>query len=135
MKAILYGTLAYTIITFPIAVIWHVVLFKEKYQLFGYFDGEPNFTLGLMTIIVQGFILSFLYSYVTFQGKAITRGLKYALVMGLFFWTSHVLAFLAKQTINLPISFLVMESFYLILQFGVYGILIGIIYNKFSTKE
>ena len=44
-RATVLGTLAYTLITFPLAVIWHVVLFKEKYYAFGYFDGEPSFYL------------------------------------------------------------------------------------------
>jgi len=135
IKAIIYGTLAYTLTTFPIAVIWHVVLFKDKYQLFGYFEGEPNFILGLLTIIIQGVVLSFLYPYVTFSGKRIIRGLKFSLVVGIFFWSSHVLALLAKQTMESPLVFLVMESFYLLLQFGIYGVLISIIYKEVTPKN
>jgi hypothetical protein len=129
-KLIFFGTLAYTLITFPLAVIWHVVLFEEKYRSFGYFDGDPSFALGLLTIVVQGFILSLLYPFVRFSDKGIARGIKYSLLIGIFFWTSHVLAFVAKQAVDDAISFVVMESFYLLLQFGIYGIFIGKIYNK-----
>ena len=129
-KQIILGTLAYTLVTFPLAVIWHVVAFKELYQSFSYIEGEPNFLLGLITILIQGVILSFLYPFVSFSGKAVVRGLKYSLLIGFFFWTSHVLAFVAKQDINNPMHFITMESIYLLLQFGIYGILIGIIYNK-----
>lgn len=135
IKAVIFGTFAYTLITFPIAVIWHVVLFKEKYQLFGYFEGEPNFIIGLTTIIFQGVVLSFLYPYVTFSGKGIIRGLKFSLVLGLFFWSSHVLAFIAKQTVENPFMFIIMESFYLLLQFGIYGVLISIIYKDSVNKS
>lgn len=117
-------------VTFPLAVVWHVVLFEEKYRVFGYFEGEPSFILGLATIIIQGCILSFLYPYVAFSGKGIARGLKYSLLVGLFFWSSHVLAFVAKQVVASSLSFVIMESFYLLLQFGIYGILIGIIFSK-----
>lgn len=127
-KSTLLGTLAYTLVTFPLAVIWHVVLFKEKYLSFGYFEGEPNFVLGLITIIIQGFVLSFLYPYVKFSGQGIIRGLKYSLVIGIFFWSSHVLAFVAKQVVTSSISFVVMESFYLLLQFSIFGVFIGKIY-------
>jgi len=135
IKEIIYGTLAYSLVTFPVAVIWHVVLFKEKYQAFGYFDDEPNFIIGLVTIIIQGLMLSFLYPYVTFTGKGIVRGLKFVSVIGIFFWSSHVLALLAKQTVENPVSFIVMESFYLLLQFGIFGILISLIYKEYLNKS
>ncbi|MCH7638425.1 MAG: hypothetical protein IH855_03035 [Bacteroidetes bacterium] len=129
-KSTLLGTLAYTLVAFPLAVIWHVVLFEDKYHSFGYFEGEPNFALGLLTIIIQGYILSLLYSYVKFKGQGIIRGLKYALIIGIFFWSSHVLAFVAKQVVDNSLSFVVMESFYLLIQFGAYGLLIGKIYGR-----
>jgi len=134
-KSTLLGTLAYTLLTFPLAVIWHVVLFEDKYHSFGYFEGEPSFVLGLLTIIIQGFILSFLYPYVKFKGQGISRGLKYSLLIGVFFWSSHVLAFVAKQVVDSSVSFVVMESFYLLIQFGVYGLLIGKIYGEALAKN
>ncbi|MCL1127792.1 hypothetical protein [Shewanella surugensis] len=127
-KSILLGTLAYTLVTFPLAVIWHVVLFEEKYHSFGYFEGEPNFVLGLLTIIIQGYVMSFLYPYVKFKGQGVIRGLKYSLLIGVFFWSSHVLAFVAKQVVDSSWSFVLMETFYLLIQFGIYGLLIGKIY-------
>ena len=127
---IIYGAFAYTLVTFPLAVIWHVAIFKEQYQSFGYFEGEPSFLIGLLTIIIQGIVLSFLYPFVKFNGSAYVRGLKYSLLIGLFFWTSHVLAFVAKQVISNPMLFITMESFYLLLQFGIFGVLIGLIYAK-----
>jgi len=129
-KSTLLGTLAYTLVTFPLAIIWHVALFKDKYHSFGYFEGEPSFVLGLLTIIIQGYVLSLLYPYVKFKGQGIIRGLKYSLLIGVFFWSSHVLAFVAKQVVDSSLSFVAMESFYLLIQFGVYGLLIGKIYGK-----
>ena len=134
-KAIFLGVLAYTAVTFPLAVIWHVVLFEELYRTFGYFEGEPSFVLGLATIIIQGGVLSFLYPFVGFTGNGITRGLKYSLLVGLFFWSSHVLAFVAKHVVDSSFSFVLMESFYLLLQFGIYGILIGIIFNRSLNQK
>jgi hypothetical protein len=130
VKSVTLGALAYTLCTFLLAVVWHVVLFRDKYQAFGYFEGEPSFVIGLATILIQGFVLSWLYPFVSFKGPGIVRGLKYSLLMGIFFWTSHVLAFVAKQVVNDSMLFIAMESFYLLLQFGIYGVLIGLIYAK-----
>ena len=130
LKLIFLGTLAYTLVTFPLAIMWHIVLFEESYQVFGYIEDEPNFVLGFLSIFLQGALLSALYPYVTFCGSAIVRGLKFSLALGVFFWTSHVLAFVAKQIVTNPLSFVAMESFYLLLQFGIYGVLIGLIYRN-----
>lgn len=133
-KPVFAGTLAYTLITFPLAVVWHILLFEEKYKAFGYFQGEPSFLLGFVTILIQGVVLSFLYPYVKFSGNGSVRGLKYSLLIGVFFWSSHVLAFVAKQLIQNAVGFVAMESFYLLLQFGIYGVLIGNIYNRWPRK-
>ena len=130
MKKITLGIIAYTIVTFTIAILWHIVLFEQKYKEFGYIESEPNFLLGLMAIFIQGSVLSFLFPYTSFAGSGIIKGLKYSLLIGVFFWTSHVLAFVAKQDVNNSLTFIFMESFYLLLQFGIFGLLIGLIYKK-----
>ena len=134
IKPTLLGTLAYTLVTFCIAILWHIVLFEQHYQDFGYIEGEPNFLLGFITIVIQGFILSALYPLVQLKSQGIARGLKYSLTLGVFFWTSHVLAFIAKQEISNSSLFLIMESLYLCIQFGVYGVLIGLICKQ-NNKE
>ena len=128
-KNIALGTVAYTIGTFSLAVTWHVLLFEEKYRTFGYFEGEPSFSIGFVSILLQGIILSALYPLVQFQGSSVLRGFKFAFSVGAFFWTSHVLAFVAKQTVQNVFLFVTMETVYLVLQFGLFGLLIGLIYR------
>jgi hypothetical protein len=128
------GTAAYTLVTFPLAVVWHVLMFEEQYRRFGYFDGEPSFALGLLTIVIQGLLLSAMYPRFRTAGPAIVRGLTFAAVIGAFFWTSHVLAFIAKQTLQSPSLFVVMETFYLLLQFGIFVVLIGLVYRSESRE-
>jgi len=134
-KTVLPGTLAYTLVTFPLAVVWHVVLFEEKYRTFGYFDGEPSFALGFLTILIQGFMLSLLYPYFNLPGQGISRGLKYSLLVGVFFWSSHVLAFVAKQVVDSSFSFIFLETIYLLIQFGIYGVLIGLIHSTMHNER
>ncbi len=128
-KKVALGTVAYTIGTFSLAVSWHVLLFEDRYQAFGYFDGEPSFVIGFLTILLQGILLSALYPIVKLTGTSVLRGLKFALLIGAFFWTSHVLAFIAKQPVQGVALFVTMETVYLALQFGLFGLLIGAIYR------
>ena len=133
-KPIVLGIVAYAAVTFPIAVIWHVALFNDLYQSFGYFLGEPGFALGLLSIMLQGLILSLLFPLVRLTGTSTQRGLKFVSIIGPFFWTSHVLAFVAKQAIvNAPL-FIAMETGFLMVQFGVFGLLLGLI-NRGSDVE
>lgn len=46
-----------------------------------------------------------------------------------------MLAFVAKQDISDTLLFVAMESIYLLFQFGIYGVLIGIIYNGGIDKN
>ncbi len=134
-KKIILGALAYTIITFIIAVTWHIVLFENQYIAFGYFKGEPNMIVGTLTILIQGFLLTYLYNFISFSGASFVKSMKYVLVLGLFFWSSHVLAFVAKQSVEDEISFILMETFYLSFQFGLYGICLGLIYKNGNPKH
>ena len=61
MTQILLSAAGYVVIVFPLALAWHLGLFKEKYESFGYFAGEPNVALGLATVIIQGVALALIY--------------------------------------------------------------------------
>lgn len=130
IKPVILGTIAYTAVTFPLAVLWHVVLFKPTYVALGYFGGEPSFVLGFSAIFIQGAMLSAGFGFFNIGGRPLGRGLTYALVVGLFFWTSHVLAFAAKNALSATPLFFILETLYLCLQFGIFGALIGVIYDK-----
>jgi len=129
-KKVVIGTVAYTVGTFTLAVVWHVLLFDDRYRAFGYIEGEPKFVVGFLTILLQGVILSILYPMVQIAGAGILRGIKFSFLVGTFFWTSHVLAFIAKQPVKNVGLFVTMETVYLALQFGLFGILIGLIYRE-----
>ncbi|MYA95852.1 MAG: hypothetical protein F4X91_05530 [Nitrospinae bacterium] len=129
-KKLISGTAAYTICTFSLAVVWHVLLFRERYESFGYFEGEPSFLLGLLSIVLQGLLLSALFPMLKAEGSSFQRGFKFALITGAFFWTSHVLAFVAKQQVPGASAFIWMETLYLALQFGVFGLCIGFIHRE-----
>ena len=73
LKRIALGTAAYTVVTFPLAVVWHVGLFERQYRAFGYFEEEPSFALGLLTILIQGAVLSVLYPRVSLAGSGLAH--------------------------------------------------------------
>ncbi len=128
MTKVLLAAAGYVVIVFPLALGWHLGLFKEKYRTFGYFDGEPNVPLGLAAIVVQGVVLALIYPLFHTGSSGFVRALQFAGLMGLFFWTSHVLALVAKQKVPNASGFIAMETGYLAAQFGLFALVLGLIY-------
>ena len=129
MTKILLAAAGYVVIVFPLALAWHLGLFKERYLTFGYFAGEPNVLTGLAAVVIQGVVLSLIYPLFHSGGAGFVRAFQFAGLMGLFFWTSHVLAFVAKQDVPHASGFIVMETGYLAVQFGLFALVLGFIYR------
>ena len=125
---ILFGTLAYIIVTFPLAVLWHMKIFREKYMRWQYFGEDVKPMLGLASMVVQGAVLSYGYSVLNVNHSSTLSGVCYALAMGLFLWSVHVLATMGKSSKVRHFEFFAMETVYLAIQFGLYGLIISYIF-------
>ena len=128
---IIVGTLAYLIVTFPYAYVWHMKIFKEKYLQWQYFGRDAKPILGLLSMVIQGIVLSYGYSLLAIDHASLLAGLGYATIMGVFFWSTHVIAAMAKHGETRTLEFFLMETVYLSIQFVVFGILISFTYRAF----
>ena len=64
MKTFILTALAYLILTFAFAILWHLVAFRSFHERLRYFgEGERNVALGFLTIAVQGFVLAYIYPF------------------------------------------------------------------------
>lgn len=129
LKKQILAAAIYPVIVFPLAIIWHLVLFKEKYMAFGYFEGEPNVAVGFASMVIQGAVLATIYPMFKVRSTGFTRAFQFAGLLGLFFWTSHVLALVAKQNVPKAGTFIVMETVYLGVQFGLFALALGFIFR------
>ena len=55
------GFAAYLLPTFPIAFVWHLVLFERKYHALQIYRDEPVIAFGLGSMVIQGAIFSWLF--------------------------------------------------------------------------
>ena len=124
---ILFGTLAYIIVAFPLAVVWHMKIFRTKYMAWQYFGEDVKPILGLSSMLVQGIVLSYGYSVLNVAHSSLMTGISYSLVMGLFLWSVHVLATMGKSSKVRHFEFFTMETVYLAIQFLIYGVAISYI--------
>ncbi len=134
-RAASISTIGYIVVTFPLAVVWHLLLFESQYQSIGYIGREePIFLFGFFAISLQGILLSIGYPIFWRRSFSVRSGIRYALIVGFFFWTSHVLAFAAKGDITHLGSFFVLETIYLAFQFGIYGAIVGVVYKRLGDE-
>ncbi len=129
------GAVAYIVLTFPLAVVWHIVLFGDTYRALGYFAREqPSFVLGFVSIATQGVILSAAYPLLVRQPHSWRENLRFGALMGGFLWSSHVVGDAAKFDIAPITQFAAMETFYLGLQFGLFGVAIWLIHRGVAPR-
>ncbi len=134
-KKIVLGTLGYTLATFMLGATWHFVLFKDLYHQLGvYSRQDPIIALGFSSMLIQGIILSFLFQYFHRGIRPITEGIRFALLMGAFMFTTTTIAFAAKSEVSsLGMWFSVQTGFHLI-QFLAAGVILGLVFGKKLTK-
>ena len=131
MKNVVLGAAAYLVITFTLAVVWHVVVFEKIYIELGYFGNQdPKFSLGFLAIATQGGLLSFLFPRFRQDGTVVREGLKFGAVTGLFLWTAHVVAYAAKAALTSIPLFIGIETVYLIVQMVCVGIAISWVHRE-----
>ena len=126
------GFAAYVIPTFPMAFIWHLVLFEQKYHALKIYRDEPAIPLGLASMLVQGAIFSWLFprAFPQTGGPLLKYGLLYGLCAGLLSWSFTTLAVAAKNVMTSVPDYVLLETAFTILQFAIAGPLIALAYRR-----
>lgn len=126
------GMLAYLLPTFPIAYVWHLVLFERSYRLLGIYRDEPIVAFGFGSMIVQAMIFSWVYPrlFRSAEGNVLTSGLLYGLGMGLLSWSFTTLAVAAKHPMTSIPPFLMLETGFTLIQFLVVGPLMALAHRN-----
>ena len=55
------GVAAYLIPAFPIAFVWHLVLFEPQYHALHIYRADPIIPFGLASMIIQGVVFSWAF--------------------------------------------------------------------------
>jgi hypothetical protein len=122
---------AYVLVTFAVAVSWHLLFFKDLYDQLAIFTRkEPLIPLGIVSILIQAVVLAYLYPALYRGGSPAREGLKFGLLIGVLMASIAVFAEAGKQNVSSLTTWLVFESAYYLLQFGLLGVIIGLIYGK-----
>jgi hypothetical protein len=127
-RRFVFGALAYVLPTFPLGYVWHLVAFKGHYDALQVYRPDVVIPFGLVAIIIQGAIWSYLYGRL-FAGEPVRRGaVKFALVAAPLAWTFMVLAVGAKHHMASVPGFVAIETAFVIVHYLVVSPLMALAY-------
>ncbi len=129
------AALGYVIPTFILGFTWHFWLFPGVYDALGIYNRtEPIIPLGLLSMVIQGLLMAYLYPFFYRGGRPVTRGVLFGLVMGAFLFSVSTLANAAKIVVTDLGTWLAIQTAFHALQFVIAGALIGLAYGRTPAR-
>jgi len=126
------GLAAYLVPTFPIAYVWHLVVFAPAYDALGIYRPDPIIPFGFASMLIQGVIFSWAYPrlYPRRDNGIWTRGLVYGFWLAVLSWSFTTLAVAAKNVMGSVPAYVALETGFTLIQFLVVGPLIALAYRN-----
>jgi len=117
-----------------VAYPWHMIWFHDLYiELGAYTRAEPIVPLGMLSMLVQGSVIAYLYPFFYRGGNPIVQGIIFSLIMGVVVYSVMGFAMAAKIDINPISTYLTYNAIFQFIQYLVTGIALGIIYGKIDS--
>jgi len=131
------GFAAYVLPSFPIAYVWHLIAFDDRYHALHIYRDDVVFPLGLASMLIQGAIFSWAYgkAFAPDARSWLRSGLAFGLIAGLLSWSFTTLAVAAKNVMTSVPDYLVLETLFTLVQFAIVGPLIALAYRSRNTAE
>ncbi len=127
--------LAFIVVSFAIQAISHFVINVEHYASVDFLRTQPIFILGIVTMLIQGSLLAYLYPLFYRGGDPAREGLRFGLIMGAFLVAYIAIVEPAKYLVPSISSWFAVESIAGLIQFSIFGVTAGLIYGKNNTKN
>ncbi len=131
IKKIILATVSYVVLTMAVAFPWHMIWFHDLYLEMGaYTRLEPIIPLGMLSMLVQGVVIAYLYPFYYQSGNPIIQGIKFSLIMGSVVYSVMGFAMAAKIDINPISTFLLYSLMFQFIQYVLTGTALGFIYGR-----
>ena len=123
------ASLAYILPTFPLGYLWHLKIFQAHYKTLGVYREDMIIPLGLLSMVIQAIVYSFIYSKM-FAGLPVVEGaLKFAALALPLSLSFMVLATAAKHHMTSPSGYVLIESRFVLVHYLVVSPLIAFVYR------
>jgi hypothetical protein len=131
-RTFLLGMAAYLVPSFPIAFVWHLLLFEPNYHALRIYRDDPITPFGLASMVIQSIVFSWVFPrpFANHSGSVLKNGLLYGLGLGLLSWSFTTLAVAAKHPMSSISDYVVLETGFTVLQFLIVGPLIALAHRS-----
>lgn len=130
MRRYFLAVLAYIVATFATQAISHFAVNVDHYAAVAHIRDEPILPLGLLSMLVQGAVLAFLYGRMVGSAGSLRRAVGFAWLAGAFLVSYIALGEAGKYTVPGIRSWIGVEVAAGFVQFTFYGILLGLVYRE-----
>lgn len=125
------GVAAYVLPTFPLGYFWHLTWFAPQYHALQIYRPEVIIPFGLLAILIQGMLLSWLFPRIADKDTPwLRQGLIFGASVGLFAWTLSTISVAAKNVMTSVPLYLALETGFTILQYAIVGPLIALAHRR-----
>ncbi len=136
-KAFWLAVLAYLLPTFPLGYFWHLVIFADRYHGLAMYRDEVVIPFGLLSMAIQALLFAWAYPRL-FGDRAVPwwRGaIGFGIAFGALAWSFAVLPVAAKYRMSSVPDFLVLETAFTLMQFGIVSPLIALACRATATAS
>jgi len=119
------AVLAYVVATFATQAVSHFGVNAAHYAAVTYLRAQPIFALGVLSMLIQGSIMSYLYAQLPQSGRSIGHAVLFAWLVGSILVSYEALAEAAKYDVPSVASWIAVEVATGFVQFTLYGVLLG----------
>src|SRR5712691_13299279 len=130
MKKHVLAVAAYLVATFATQALSHFVLNVGHYAVVAFMRAEPIFAFGVASMVIQGTILSYLYSRMAAPRRCIGHAVGFSWLVGGVLVSYIALAEPAKYVVPDVASWIAVESLAGLVQFTAFGVLLGFVYRR-----
>ena len=133
MKKLISGTLLFVLISFAAQSISHFGINADHYSTIPFMRKEPIFILGILTMIMQGLVLSHLFILFSKNDFTVKNGALFGLLITALFVSYPALVEPAKYLVPSVSSWILVEGMVGIFQFTIYGIVLSLTFSKLKN--
>lgn len=125
MKKHVLAVLAYVVATFATQAVSHFGVNAAHYAAVTYLRAQPIFALGVLSMLIQGSIITYAYARVPEAGRSIGHAMLFAWLVGGILVSYEAFAEAAKYSVPSVASWIAVELAAGFVQFTLYGALLG----------
>lgn len=133
MKKLIYGTLFFILISFAAQSISHFGINADHYSTIPFMRTEPIFILGILTMIIQGLSLSYLYNLFSKNDFTVKNGALFGLLITALFVSYPALVEPAKYVVPSVSSWILVEGMVGTFQYTIYGVALSLSFKKLKN--